>query len=107
MFYAAFKDTKGERHANLYYGLNGYTQYFKDTFPPDTEHLACIDFVVRGNSYAERKECVRNIAIDFQNADSEVSGGLSWGEIAEVQGWFERMGKRYGLLTEFHENCVC
>jgi hypothetical protein len=32
---------------------------------------------------------------------------MSWGELAYWQEYFEKLGKRYGLLTEFRENCIC
>ena len=37
-------------------------------------------------------------AADFLSEDV---GGLSWGEMNEVAGWFEENGRRYGLLSEF------
>lgn len=56
-------------------------------------------------SYAERKEEVREMAIEYQNSFSE---GKQWsyGEMAEIQGNLERLGRRYGLLREFRENAV-
>ena len=30
----------------------------------------------------------------------------TWGEIAESQAYFEKIGKRYGLLKEFRENGI-
>jgi hypothetical protein len=104
MFYAAYNDTNGERQAKVY---NNYKNYYNDTFSPDIERLAFVEFVVHGKTYAERKESIRNTAIDFQTADSEVSGGLTYSEYAEVSGWFERNGRKYGLLTEFRENAIC
>lgn len=32
---------------------------------------------------------------------------MSWGELAEAQSYFEKLGKRYGLLAEFKENGLC
>lgn len=29
------------------------------------------------------------------------------GELYHIQNFFETMGKRYGLLREFRENCIC
>ena len=104
MFYAAFNDQYGNRHANIY---TSWSRYFSDTFSPDTERLYLIEFKVKGKTYAERKANLENIVHDFQSADSDVSGGLSWGEYADVCNWFERMGKRYGLLREFRENAIC
>ena len=56
-------------------------------------------------TYAERKAEVRAEAIewqaDFGNHD------YSWGEVADWTNYFETMGRRYGLLTEFRENGIC
>lgn len=57
------------------------------------------------NKYQQMKEKVRNAAIDWQR--SFESCLYSWEEVAEWQGKFERLGKRYGLLREFRENGIC
>lgn len=60
------------------------------------------DFVVFGNlkgkTYAEKKQEVRDKAIEFQRIDE---GGLSYGEYAMIAEYFETYGKRYGLMREF------
>lgn len=57
------------------------------------------------SKYQEMKEKVRNEAIDWQyNAANE---NYSYGELADWEGYFERLGRRYGLLTEFRENGIC
>ena len=57
------------------------------------------------NNYQVAKENARQKAIDWQDYFSETS--MSWGELAYWQSYFERLGKKYGLLTEFRENCIC
>lgn len=55
-------------------------------------------------SYEERKEEIRQEAIDYQ-----ISWGdncYSYGEILEYTEYFEKQGKRYGLLKEFRENAI-
>lgn len=79
-----------------------HEEYFKATFSPIIEHDAII-FSIRGNSYKERKEYCRELAIDFSLF---LESGLSYGELAIIQNWFYTNGKRYGLLTEFRENAV-
>lgn len=72
---------------------------------PDCEGVTDIlRFVVRGGSYKERKVCVRDLAIAFEEMDQ---GGLSWGEVALVDDWLRKNGKRYGLMNEFGENAIC
>lgn len=66
-----------------------------------------IDFIsleVKGKTYAERKENLTNKAIEWSYA-----GGVaewSYGELAEIQSFFERYGRRYGLIREFRENAI-
>jgi hypothetical protein len=57
------------------------------------------------NNYQVAKENARQKAIDWQDYFRESS--MSCGEIAYWQEYFEKLGKRYGLLTEFRENCIC
>ena len=57
------------------------------------------------NNYQNAKEKARQKAIDWYYEFSEKS--MSWGELAYWQGYFERLGKRYGLLSEFRENGIC
>ena len=55
--------------------------------------------------YQKGKERARNRAMDFQNSFVE---GKTWymSEIAEETAVLERLGRRYGLLTEFRENGI-
>ena len=56
-------------------------------------------------TYQQKKEQVRNEAIDWQYEQADMS--LSYGELADAQERFERLGRRYGLLHEFRENAIC
>ena len=57
------------------------------------------------SQYQREKENVRNKAIEWQmNFDGKC---LSWSELAYYQSYFERIGRRYGLLKEFRENGIC
>ena len=55
------------------------------------------------NYYEKRKAEVREEAIEYSYSEEE----LSYGELAEKQDHFRKLGKRYGLLREFKENCIC
>ena len=57
------------------------------------------------NRYEKLKENARQKAIDWQ-ADFE-SHDYSYGEIVTYENYFENLGRRYGLLTEFRENGIC
>ena len=53
--------------------------------------------------YQKRKAEVREEAIEYSYSEEE----LSYGELAEKNDYFERLGRRYGLLREFRENAIC
>lgn len=55
-------------------------------------------------TYEEKKADVREKAINFQQAFSEYD--FSYSEIIEYQDYFQKQGKRYGLLKEFRENGI-
>lgn len=55
-------------------------------------------------TYAEMKEKARQEAIEWQAGFS--AHNYSYGELAVWQNYFEKSGKRYGLLTEFRENGI-
>ena len=57
-----------------------------------------------GKTYAKKKAEIEQKAMDYQYIDI---GGLSYGELADIQGYFKTYSKRYGLLREFKENCIC
>ena len=50
--------------------------------------------------YRKRKASARCKAIDWQAA------AHSWEELAEATAYFEKLGRRYGLLKEFRENGI-
>ena len=56
------------------------------------------------NRYQKQKEVVRQEAINYQIEKMGVS--MSYAELYEAQQYFEKLGKRYGLLREFRENGV-
>lgn len=86
-----------------------YPTYFSFTFSPALITTCFIDTNRQppGKTYHEKKESLREQAIEYQHAWSENDCFLSWGELAEMDSYFNRYGKRYGLLKEFHENCIC
>ena len=56
-------------------------------------------------TYQQAKEAAREFAIDTQNIISE--SNFSYGEIAEIQYTLHSLGKHFGLVREFKENCIC
>lgn len=55
--------------------------------------------------YQKGKERAREMAVAYSIEVGEMT--QSWGEAAEMANKFERLGRRYGLLREFHENGIC
>lgn len=55
-------------------------------------------------SYREKKAKLREQAINWQHKCSKVN--MSYGELAEMQSYFEKEGKKYGLIQEFKENGI-
>ena len=60
----------------------------------------------RLHTYAEMKDAARALAIDWQGYFTEC-GGVSYMELFAWQQLFNDLGRRYGLLREFHENGIC
>ena len=55
-------------------------------------------------TYREKKARMREEAVRWQNDFS--NHNYSYGELAEKQAYFEKEGKKYGLLKEFKENGI-
>lgn len=56
--------------------------------------------------YEAGKARAREEAIAYQESYYCPEMELSYGEIAEIQCRFEKLGKRFGLLREFRENGI-
>lgn len=56
-------------------------------------------------TYQQGKERARDCAIEWQLDYG--NHNYSYGELADFCDYFRRLGKRYGLLREFHENGIC
>lgn len=64
-----------------------------------------IPLIISGNTYQDRKNDVRNKAIDYQSTYYEFCN-YSYGELSIINEFFERAGRQYGLLNEFHTNGI-
>jgi hypothetical protein len=56
------------------------------------------------NYYQRKKQIVRDLAIEWQLSFEKHN--YSWSDIADWGSYFERLGRRYGLLREFRENGI-
>lgn len=86
---------------------DSWESYYKDTFSPEREEVFAYDFTTKGKTYQDRKEFVRDYAVEWSHTWSLY--GVSWSclEMNIIEGEFRRLGKRYGLLREFRENWIC
>lgn len=55
--------------------------------------------------YLQRKAHARELAIIWQY--NFANSSHSWQYCIEWANRFERIGRKYGLLREFRENCIC
>jgi len=60
---------------------------------------------ITGRNYQEKRENLRNLAIEYQSTYYEFCN-YSYGELSILQNFFEVYGRKYGLITEFKENCI-
>lgn len=105
MFLATFT-IENESFSYIYYKTKeGYKEYLKDTFSPCIEELHILDLSIKGQTYEERKANAEDLAITYQTFFACLP--WSYGEHATICEYFEKIGKRYGLLKVFKENCIC
>lgn len=100
MIYGVFKNG-GDCFGGVY---DSFNDIYNDTFSPDTETLALFDFKAHDKTYSEKKDSVRDNAIEYSNTVGGIN--LSMYELVLLQNYFERYGKRYGLTEEFKENAI-
>ena len=100
MLLGIFKNTEGKQESKIYYNWN---KWHKDTFSPAIKIIAMVLFKINGKTYAERKESLRQVALAYQVSSSI---NLSYGELANINYFFEKNAKKYGLLREFKENGI-
>lgn len=110
MFIGVYEDTldNNKIYNYIYYyrgGKLGWAAWNSDTFSPYTNIKGILDFKIKGKSYRERQSCLEEIAKEWRNYFCDFD--WSWGEIMEIESFFCENGKRYGLLKEFKENCIC
>ena len=80
-----------------------YTGLHYATFCPTEWDIVILDRI-KGGTYAEKKAQVRDLAVQYAWIN-EVP--MAWSNLANIGAWFEKYGRRYGLLEEFRENGIC
>lgn len=102
MFIGIFKNNEGKIENYIYFS---FEEWNRDTFNPLTEIIGMLDFKIQGKNYTEKKASLEDLAKEWQGQFA--SYNWSYGELMEIGDFFERNGKRYGLLREFKENGIC
>lgn len=99
-------ELESKEYFNIYYkNKSGYELWNSDTFSPNTKNIETLDFKISGKDYREKQASLEDLAKEWQHNFSSLS--WSYGELAEIENYFYENGKRYGLLKEFKENCIC
>lgn len=99
-------ELEGKEYFYIYIKKNGgWRAFHSDTFSPLTENIEILDMVVKGKNYKEKQDYLRDLAIDYQHNFAPLS--WSYGELLDIQDFFYKNAKRYGLLKEFKENAIC
>lgn len=100
MIITKFYFNDGTDTTALYDNMQDAEQDAKSADVVSAEHL---ELKITGKSYKERKASAYNVAVNYSWLDTS---GLSWNELSIIEDFFRTIGKRYGLLREFHENCI-
>ena len=72
--------------------------------------IKVLDFIrlsLNGSSYHERRDNLRELAIETQIFDYDSDINFSMMERMTIENYFRKYGKQYGLLKEFEENAIC
>ena len=102
MFIGIFKNMNGKIENYIYFS---FEEWYRDTFNPLTEIIGMLDFKIKGKNYTEKKANLEDLAKEWQGQFA--SYNWSYGELATIGEYFNKNGKKYGLLREFKENCIC
>ena len=104
----SYRDRRNnKRYKELF--LNDY-QFNKtfDTFNNlSFEDIEILNFSVKGKTYSEKQNCLRNLALSFQEMLFESCDiDLSINEISIISDWLEAKAQLYGLTNEFRDNAI-
>lgn len=99
--FATLTDESGRTDSFLF---PTWDAYHTATFSPNLTVEAVLPLEIHGRTYRDRQNSLRQLAIDIQSEDA---GGLSYGELYDLQQFFQWDGRKLGLLREFRENAIC
>ena len=99
LYYVIRNERTGEEVAHL---GNNHTIY-NDAWSPYDTVTSRFYLWVNGRTYQARKQDLENKAIEFSNNQAP---GLDLLELETIRAFFEKYGRRYGLLKDFRENGI-
>ena len=101
MFYAKITAPNAQPVEMLIDTAADFDIYYAASFNPLCT-VSRFSFDLRGSTYAERRTAAREMAQEWQGIAANAA--LSYGELGEIAAFFERIGRKCGLLREFREN---
>lgn len=95
-------------HPDVFKNLFSWLTAFDFELVPAYDNFCCNAVLtenrINRRNYSEVKNRIRDFAIQWQSITSEITADyeyfMFWGA------FFRTYGARYGLLTEFRENCI-
>ena len=103
-FIGCYTLDKQQQNYIYYKNMEGFQAWQRDTFNPETKNIKTLDFIIKGKTYQERKAAAEDLAKEWQLDFSYYP--WSYGELMEINSYFSKIAKRYGLTKEFKENCI-
>ncbi len=71
----------------------------------DDNIILYLPLKVSGRTYTERQSDLHDKAVEWSNTLGAYPA-WSYGELGDIQSFFEQAGRRYGLIKEFRENGI-
>lgn len=94
----------------IYYNADGiggvcysFPELYRETFTPEEWTTVILDKLT--GSYADKRETLREKAIATQQAVAFMEY-IGYNELIDIEQYFTKYGKRYGLVKEFRENGI-
>lgn len=84
-------------------GYISYQAYYSDYLIGDDDYLIDTGRAPHGHGYDWKKSTLKEQAIELSHVNSLE---LTYYELSILQAYFEKYGKRYGLLKEFKANGI-
>ena len=101
---------EGYKMIGIYYNAEGiggvcysYPELYRETFSPEEWNIVILDKLT--GSYNEKQAALREKAIATQQAVASLEY-IGYNELIDIEQYFTKYGKRYGLMRELKENGV-